>query len=144
MLRRPLLPQDLHDAWWSFAGCAETVEAGRRRLLATLPAGRVEPAPVAVGLDAVAAAIETTWAPMHGWRDVDGLHAQWEACALGLQESAAAIPAARQAAARTGELEELLGAVQAVVDPLDAFADAERAWRRRWRLPSRRDVTGSG
>jgi hypothetical protein len=23
-----------------------------------------------------------------------------------------------------------------VVEPLDAFADAEREWRRRWRLPA--------
>ncbi|HEX2028282.1 MAG TPA: hypothetical protein VHF25_09825 [Nitriliruptorales bacterium] len=138
MLRRPVLPHDLHDAWWSFAGCAEAVDRGCRRLLATLPAGRVEPAPVAVGLDAMAAAIEDARTSLRRWRHVDRLHAEWERCAVALHESAGAIPATRQVAARTAELEELLGAVQAVVDPLDAFVQAERAWRRRWRLPSRR------
>lgn len=41
-------------------------------------------------------------------------------------------------AASTGELEELLTAFQDVIDPLDSFSDAERAWRRAWRIPRHR------
>jgi hypothetical protein len=40
-----------------------------------------------------------------------------------------------EVAASTNELEELLESLQGVIDPLDVFADAEKAWRRRWRLP---------
>lgn len=137
--RRPPLPEDLHDAWWSFLDCAQVVEAGRRQLLATLPKGRVEPAPVGVGLDAVAAAIGDARGWMGGWR-IDELSDPWQDCQEAMDEAAAAIPEAREVAASTGELEELLGAVEEVVAPLDAFADAERAWRERWRPPDRREA----
>lgn len=135
--RRPPLPEDLHDAWWSFVDCAEVVEGGRRQLLATLPVARVEPAPVAVGLDALAGAVADARSWMDGWKLTE-LAGAWEDCAAALDEADAALSAARRVAAETGELEELLGAVQEVVDPLDAFADAERAWRSRWRVPSAR------
>jgi hypothetical protein len=140
--RRPPLPDDLHVAWWSFVDCAEVVEGGRRRLLATLPAGRVEPAPVGVGLDAVTAATADARAWMPRWRELPGLEEAWRGCAAALDEADAAVPAARAVAASTGELEELLGVVQEVIDPLDAFANAERAWRRGWRLPADRARQG--
>ena len=41
----------------------------------------------------------------------------------------------RAVAASTDELEELQEAVGEVVEPLDAFADAERTWRRTWSCP---------
>ncbi len=135
--RRPPLPDDLHRAWWSFLDCAEVIEGGRRRLLATLPVARVEPAPVAVGLDAVGHAIDDARSWMDGWK-VAELAGTWEACSYGLDAAASAIPEVRRVAAETSELEELLTAVHAVVDPLDAFADAERVWRRRWRVPDHR------
>lgn len=115
------------------------IEGGRRRLLATLPKGRVEPAPVGVGLGAVAAAIEDARGWMGGWR-VEALVGTWDDCHEALDEAEEAIPRAHEVAASTGELEELLGAVEDVVAPLDAFADAERAWRRRWRVPDRREA----
>lgn len=137
--RRSSLPDRLHDAWWSFLDCAQVIEGGRRRLLATLPKGRVEPAPVGIGLDAVAAAIDDARAWMDGWR-IEELADQWEDCRDAMDEAESAVPHAREIAASTGELEDLLGAVEDVVAPLDAFADAERAWRRRWRVPDRREA----
>lgn len=138
MLRkRPPLPSDLHDAWWAFVDCAEVVEGGRRQLLATLPAGRVEPAPIGVGLDALGTAIEDAQAWMPRWR-IPEMADAWDDCADGLDEANAAIPEVRRTAASPGELEDLLGVMAEVIDPLDAFADAERAWMRRWRLPTER------
>ncbi len=134
--RRSPLPDRLHDAWWSFVDCAQVIEGGRRRLLATLPKGRVEPAPIGVGLGAVAGAIEDARGWMDGWY-ADALVDAWEECQAALDEAEEAIPRAQEVAASTGELEELLGAVEDVVAPLDAFADAERAWRQRWRVPDR-------
>lgn len=134
--RRPPLPDDLHDAWRSFLRCAEVLEGGRRSLLATLPTGRVEPAPVGVGLDALAAAVADAHVRMPGWR-VPELDDAWARCADALEEAVGAVPRAREVAASTGELEELLGAVEEVVAPLEAFADAERTWRERWRVPAR-------
>jgi hypothetical protein len=114
--------------------CAEVIEGGRRVLLGTLPTGRVEPAPIAIGTDAVRRSIADarTWMPR--WR-LEELAADWADCAAALEEADQALGGVDEVAASTGELEELLTSVQDVIDPLDAFATAEREWRRRWRLP---------
>jgi hypothetical protein len=135
--RKPDLPPDLHATWWSFLDCAEVIEGGRRVLLGVLPTGRVEPAPIAVGTDALRRAIgdARTWMP--DWR-LEELADDWQDCVDALEESEAALAEVDQVAGETRELEELLGSVQDVIEPLDAFADAERAFRRRWRLPRER------
>ncbi|HEX9888794.1 MAG TPA: hypothetical protein VGA69_04910 [Nitriliruptorales bacterium] len=132
--RRPPLPADLHAAWRGFVDCAEVVEGGRRTLLGTLPVGRLDPAPVGVGLDAMHQAIRTARDWMPRWR-IDDLEDQWQACQQALTESETGLEPARRTAATTAELEALLGSVEEVVVPLDAFADAERRWRDGWKLP---------
>ncbi|MFU8841595.1 MAG: hypothetical protein ACNA8R_12885 [Nitriliruptoraceae bacterium] len=132
--RKPELPADLHEAWRAFLDCAEVIEGGRRVLLGTLPTGRVEPAPVGVGTDAVRRAITDARAWMPRWQ-LDQLEAEWQDCQAGLDEATAACDAADEVAATTDEQEDLLTAVQDVIEPLDVFADAERAWRRQWKLP---------
>jgi hypothetical protein len=137
--RKPELPSDLHTTWWSFLDCAEVIEGGRRVLLGVLPTGRVEPAPIAAGTDALRRAIDDarTWMPR--WQ-LDQLEDDWRDCANALDESEAALSEVDQVAGQTRELEELLEAVQDVIEPLDAFADAERSFRRRWRLPRDRPL----
>ena len=137
--RKPDLPHSLHDAWWAFLDCAEVIEGGRRVLLAALPKGRVEPAPIAVGTEAVRRAIvdARTWMP--AWRR-DELEDDWQECARALQDADTGLDEVERVAASTGELEELLESVQDVIEPLDTFADAERSWRRRWRLPKERNA----
>lgn len=132
--RRPSLPADLEGHWRAFLDCAEVVEGGRRLLLGTLPTGRVEPAPIGVGADALGDAIRTARGWMDRWKLAE-LEQAWQDCHDALDEAAANLAGVRTTAAATSELEDLLGAVEDVVAPLDAFADAERAWRRRWRLP---------
>lgn len=140
MFQRKLpLPDAYHDAWWAFLDCAEVIEGGRRLLLGTLPTGRVEPAPIGVGLDALGRALDDCRGWMDRWR-LEEVADEWAACHEALDESQAATPVVREVAATTGELEELLGAVEDVVAPLDAFADAERAFRRRWKLPRDRTL----
>jgi hypothetical protein len=139
--RKPELPADLHDAWWSFLDCAEVIEGGRRVLLGTLPTGRVEPAPIAVGTDAVRRAIADARDWMPRWK-LDELAEEWDDCQRALAEAEGGAVELDEVAASTGELEELLEACQGVIDPLDTFADAERAWRRRWKLPRQRRDDG--
>jgi hypothetical protein len=69
---------------------------------------------------------------------LDDVAEDWEECMRALDEAEANLDEVDAVAASTGELEELLGSVQGVIDPLDRFADAERQWRRRWRLPRQR------
>jgi hypothetical protein len=147
--RKPELPADLHDAWRSFLDCAEVIEGGRRVLLGTLPTGRVEPAPIAVGLDSMRQALRDAREWMPAWRvdpatvdtevvdadRVDDLAHAWTACATSLDDAQTGCEHVAEVAASTGELEELLTAFQDVIDPLDSFSDAERAWRKTWRIP---------
>lgn len=135
--RKPILPEGHHAAWQAFLDCAEVIEGGRRVLLGTLPTGRVEPAPIAVGTDAMRKAIADArmWLPKWLLSELSDDHAL---CSRRLDEAEKALAELDVVAASTSELEELLEAVQDVVEPLDAFADAERAFRRRWRIP--RDV----
>ena len=132
--RKPELPADLHEPWLAFLDCAEVIEGGRRVLLGTLPTGRVEPSPIAVGTDAVRRAIvdARTWMPR--WH-LDDLLDDWRDCHRALDDAEKGCERVDEVAASTRELEELLEAVQDVIEPLDTFADAERAWRRRWRIP---------
>ncbi len=135
--RRPPLPSALYDAWWAFVVCAEVIEEGRRHLLATLPAGRVEPVPVEVGLGAVSRAIDDARAEMWRWR-LPELADVWSQCLAALEAAGEALPVAYQVAAAGNELEDLLDSVGAVVEPLVAFGEAERVWRRHWRVPTGR------
>lgn len=138
--RRPDLPADLHDAWWAFLDCAQAIEAGRRVLLGTLPTGRVEPAPVAVGADALQRSLEDVREWMPAWR-LPEIEEDWADCVASIDEAEAELASLLEVAAETSELEELLEAVGAVVAPLDSFADAERAWRRVWKVPRDRPAT---
>lgn len=131
---RDPLPDDLRPAWRAFLDCAAVIEGGRRTLLGTLPVGRVEPRPVGLGVDAMAAALDDADAWMEGWR-VAQLEDDWQDCAAAIDGARAQLDEVRAVAASTRELEELQEAVGEVIEPLDAFADAERTWRRTWRVP---------
>ncbi len=133
--RKPELPAELAPKWRAFLDCGEVVEAGRRTLLSTLPVGRVEPAPVGLGVEALRTSLDDAEQWMGAWADVPELAEDHADCLAAIAEARANLPAVNEVAAETRELEELQGAIDAVVAPLDAFADAERTWRRTWRIP---------
>ena len=129
MLRRKTMPPSLQPAWETFSTQAERVQSARRVVLDCLPVGRVEPAPVALGLDVLTDELAAVAPQLPQWR-VEEVEKQWRQCAESIDEALAAIPAAKEVAASSSELEELLGAVADVVEPLgDAFQAAERHWR---------------
>lgn len=132
--RKPELPADLLPAWQSFLDCAGVVQGGVRTLLGTMPIGRVEPVPVPLGVRAMRTAIADARGWMPGWR-VEGLEADHDDCAAALDEAESALDEVLDVAASTDELEELQEAVSGVAGSLDVFADAEAAWRRRWKIP---------
>lgn len=135
--RRTPLPEELLPAWQAFLDCAAVIEGGRRTLLGTMPVGRVAPTPVGLGVDAMAAALDDAQGWMDAWR-IEALEDDWRACSDAMDEARTNLAEVREVAAATTELEELQEAVGEVVAPLDAFADAEQAWRREWRLPRAR------
>lgn len=132
--RREPMPDDVLPRWQAFLDCAQVIEGGRRTLLGTMPVGRVEPTPVGLGVDAMAAALDDAEAWMDDWR-VEPLEDDWQDCVQAMQEAREHLDEVRAVAADTDELEELQEAVGEVIEPLDAFADAERSWRRTWKVP---------
>jgi hypothetical protein len=129
MFGRKTLPAHLRAPHEVFLAQAERVEAARRALLACLPIGRVDPAPVPVGLDLLRDELRGVGAELSAWRVPEVEHT-WRAVAAAVAEAEDAIPHAADVATTTRELEELLDAIGEVVEPLDAWSDAERAWRR--------------
>ena len=129
------MPDHLAPAWARFQEQAERVEQARQALLGCLPVGRVDPVPVPVGLDLLHDELVAVRAELDAWA-VDELAAQRRACAAAIAEALEAIAQARRVVHTTSELEAVLEAVAEVVEPLDAWADAERAWLRlRTRAP---------
>lgn len=129
MFARKRMPERLAGPWEAFREQAERVEAAREALLGCLPVGRVDPAPVPVGLDLLGDELEAVRAELGAWRVVE-VESEWEACRASVEDALGHVEAARAVAGTTTELEELLDAVTEVVEPLDAWADAERAWLR--------------
>ena len=128
MLRRKTMPAEFVPAWEAFTLQAKRVSDARRVVLSCLPVGRVEPAPIAVGLDVLADELAAVVAHMPLWR-IDEVDKHWLLCRESIDEALSALPNAKHVAATTSELEELLGAVGEVVEPLgDAFSAAERHW----------------
>lgn len=129
MLRRKRMPEHLVPAWEAFQVQAERVEQARRALLGCLPVGRVDPAPVPVGLDLLADELRAVLPDLDAWK-VPEVAERWAACRAAMDEALEAVPEARAVSSATGELEEMLDAVGEVVEPLDAWHDAERHWLR--------------
>jgi hypothetical protein len=121
------MPDHLRPAWEAFSEQAERVEKARQALLSCLPVGRVDPAPVPVGLDVLRDELTEIVGVMDAWK-VDEVADPWQRCRAGVDEALAQIEPTREVAESTGELEELLDAVTDVVEPLDVWGEAERAW----------------
>jgi hypothetical protein len=121
------MPPHLRADWEAFKRQAERVERARQALLGCLPVGRVDPVPVPVGLERVDDVLSAGAAELDAWKRAEVADA-WQRCAEAIEAALAAIPDARAVAEGTTELEELLGAVSDVVEPLTVWADAERAW----------------
>ena len=127
MLRRKRMPEDLEPAWTVFLEQAERVETARQALLRCLPVGRVDPAPVPVGLDLLRDELEAVAAEMPCWK-VDAMAEQWVACESAVAEALDRIEPARVVAEESQELEHVLVSVSKIVSALDAWREAERGW----------------
>lgn len=129
IFRRRRLPPELSSPYADFSAQVDRLEAARDALMSCLPVGRVDPVPVPVGLDLLADTLREICREMASWK-VAEVAQEWEGCRAAIEESTANLERARQVAETSGELEELLGAVEDVDEPLGyAFGRAERRWR---------------
>jgi hypothetical protein len=130
IFRRKVLPDDLQDAYAAFTDQVARMEAARDALMSCLPVGRVDPAPVPVGLDLLDDTLAELRDELAAWR-VPALEDQWQGCVEAIDESRSQIATAHEVATTSTELEELLGAVEDVDEPLGyAFQQAELQFRR--------------
>lgn len=128
MFSRKRLPPELRAPWEAFEQQAQRIEDARRALLGCLPVGRVEPAPVTVGLDLLRDELRAVAAELDRW-DVPGMAEHQQAVRAALDASIAEAGRLRPLVERTDELLDVLNAVSHVLEPLDAWRDAERHWR---------------
>lgn len=127
MFRRRTIPEHLAAPYAAFTAQAHRVEDARQALLGCLPVGRVDPAPIPVGLDLLRDELRAVDTELERWR-VDAVEAQWQACRRSIAEALEHVEPTRATAARTDELEVLLDAMTDVIEPLDVWQDAERRW----------------
>jgi hypothetical protein len=127
VFRRRTIPEHLAAPHAAFTAQARRVEDARQALLGCLPVGRVDPVPIPVGLDLLRDELHAVDAELDAWR-VEAVEPQWQACRRAVAEALEHVEPTRETAARTGELEVLLDAVTDVIEPLDVWQDAERAW----------------
>jgi hypothetical protein len=129
ILRRKQMPPELRADWQVFQAQTERVEQARQALLGCLPVGRADPGPVPVALELLQDELTAVAAELDRWKRPEVAGA-WERCAAAIDETLAAIPKAKALAATTTEMEKLLVVVMNVLDPLEVWGDAERAWLR--------------
>ncbi len=129
IFRRKSLPEPLQVPYRLFSEQVERMEQARDALMSCLPVGRVDPAPVAVGLDLLSDTLDDIVKEMAGWR-LPEIEKEWQGCVEAIEESRAHMPHAHEVASGSGELEELLAAIEDVDEPLGyGFQQAELRWR---------------
>lgn len=135
-IRRSSLPAHLREAERAFQEGLERLEAARDALLAAVPGGRGSLVPLAEALAAFEAGLTGVRESLERWRAPE-LLSQWEACRAGLEEAARRAEALRLGPEGSESYEEVYGSLGDLLEPLSAFDEAARAFRRlrRERVP---------
>lgn len=125
--RRPPPDPGLAAALDAFAAVASSVERAQRALLAAIPTARDRGAPLRQALEGFEAWRSRAAAGMAAWRH-ERTNAEWERCREALDRARAEADRLRAEDGPPG-FEVLNVRIGEVLDPLEAFRDAERALR---------------
>ena len=128
MIRRKELPADLRGPYEAFLAVLDRLEPAKAGLADVLPSTRLPGRPLNDATSDYLARLEGAAEFMRSWRCAP-LEAQWRACNDGL---AIGIDRARRLLAMDEDppgFEGLLGTIEQLMDPLDAFAAAEERFR---------------
>jgi len=128
VIRRKELPPELEPAFGGFSEVLDEIEPAKAAVADVLPGTRLPGRPLKDAVIEYRAGIERGQAGMAAWRRPE-LEAEWQACAAGLQ---LARERATTLLGRDDEpegFEELLGTVQALIEPLDPFVAAAERFR---------------
>ncbi len=119
---------EVRRAFAAFRRVVETVEAAKEALVAAVPRGRGAGVPVPEALWAFEAGIDDARGQMDGWRTKE-TEEVWRSCLAALERSAGAAEELRLGTPPEG-YEELYARLAGLLEPLDAFVDAARRFRR--------------
>jgi hypothetical protein len=128
MFRRRQLPAELEEPRAAFMEVLAEVEPAKAALTECMPTTRMPGRPIPDALFEYEARLELARTRMPGWR-CEPMEHEWVACDHGLGEALSLARRLREEAPDLGGFEGLLGAVEALIDPLTPFASAERAFR---------------
>ncbi|MEO8476063.1 MAG: hypothetical protein ABI572_03295 [Actinomycetota bacterium] len=128
MLRRKRLPPELAAAREAFDAVLAEVEPAKAALADCMPSTRMPGRPLPDALSDYENHLERARGLMRPWRE-PRLETEWLSCEAGLDEALALAGRLRREAPELGGFEGLLGTVESLMDPLDAFAAAADRFR---------------
>ena len=124
MLRRKRLPAPLRDAYRAFSAVMEDVDRAHAVLTEAAPSTRFAGRPLPDALVEFEDALRSAQSGMDAWR-VPELEREWERCESGLAGSLELAERLRLEAPEIPGFETLIGTIDSLIAPLDAFVAAE-------------------
>ena len=124
---RRALPHDLAEAERAFHRVLDALEPAKRALTDAMPGTRLPGAPLPGAVAAFVEGVDEAGRGMAAWRRPQ-LDPVWFACDAGLR-AARSRAEAIVAGAEVAGFDGVLAAVSSMLDALEPFADAERAFR---------------
>jgi hypothetical protein len=128
MLRRKRLPAPLRDVHRAFSLVMEDVDRAHAVLTEAAPSTRFAGRPLPDALLEFEEVLRSAQAGMEGWR-VPELQEEWERCGEGLATSLHLAERLRLEAPEILGFETLIGTIDSLIAPLEAFAAAEERFR---------------
>ncbi len=128
MFRRKRLPESLVGPFEAFLAVLVPVEHAKAALTDSVPTTRLPGRPLAETLLEFEEALHAADALMDGWR-IGALESEWGAARNGLTRALAMAERLRLEAPDPGGFEGLIGTIQDLLDPLEAFGPAAERFR---------------
>jgi hypothetical protein len=126
--RRKELPADLVRAEAAFRAVLDEVEPAKAGLADVLPGTRMPGRPLHDALDELMSRLMRATALMPGWRRPE-LEDVWTRCEAGLTTTRRRAEQTIEREPEIAGFEQLLGAVERLLDPLEPFGEAEDRFR---------------
>jgi hypothetical protein len=128
MLRRKRLPTELGDAYEGFRRATHAVDRAHGALTEAAPTTRFAGRPLPDALVVFEEALREARADMERWH-VPELEADWERCSTGITASLSLAERLRVEAPEVAGFESLIGTIDQLLAPLDAFETASERFR---------------
>jgi hypothetical protein len=128
VFRRRRLPPALEEPFEAFVQVLAEIEPAKQVLTEVMPTTRMPGRPLPDALSEFCNRLERARRIMPGWRRPE-TEQTWEACAAGIDEALGRAARLREDAPDPGGFEGLIWVVESLLDPLEAFREADERFR---------------